>query len=678
MERLGFYSMKDVFPTGLFKQPTWAERDNRFFLKDLGVSYAEWRALFHAYFAWLESKQAEGWTQAAIMGLTKFTAGHNQCFWNEVDNPAIPYSRASIQWPSGNWYNNSELWGGNGTYFYPGNDFNYGNGGFAINIDKATYRRTRIKPHEYHGLISWNYLLTNPSSGGTSGDWCHGLVVRGNFIGFGGDNPDPNIFSCGVVAQAPGERSDFEINGYGFNDHGLCIVGPGVPIRVSKSSFFYNGNAGLGLIGTGLANITLDNISGDCNSALVRAYTAGGYGVAGGRFTVINPKVEIFGTAGREGKRGKGEPMAELEGDFSWTQQGGTYSPQNNCYIDTMIRANPTHNVCNISIEGMEHFLCRHWLHDMKTGEKFAVDNDFFQTGDNSFKWRSDLGGKMISAWTGEKTAAVTGSSPKRLKWLDGDPVTGVPQGSFDHVNGTPAYPADLWALYLRDPITGTGITPPPPPPPGATVIDSFTSSPASLNAPGQVTLAWQTTNATSVSIDQGVGAQPVDGVWSVSLTATTTFTLTAIGPGGTTTRPVTVNVGAAPPPPPPPAGVKWFGGPYAKIETAPCVTLSPAITATQVRLTAFKTSSLGYGRIVGTGAAKESLVVWPDGGFRWGSPGTGWTICATSPSTKVALNTAWSGTITLPAAKAIICPWHTDCGSGGTPLGSCTKLELL
>ncbi|BBO72159.1 hypothetical protein DSCA_60890 [Desulfosarcina alkanivorans] len=49
-------------------------------------------------------------------------------------------------------------------------------------------------------------------------------------------------------------------------------------------------------------------------------------------------------------------------------------------------------------------------------------------------------------------------------------------------------------------------------------------------------TLAWTATNADSVSIDQGIG--PVDLTGSVSVTPlqTTTYTLTATGPGGTTT----------------------------------------------------------------------------------------------------------------------------------------------
>jgi hypothetical protein len=61
--------------------------------------------------------------------------------------------------------------------------------------------------------------------------------------------------------------------------------------------------------------------------------------------------------------------------------------------------------------------------------------------------------------------------------------------------------------------------------------------------ASGPVRLSWQTTNATSVSIN-GITQTQVDGsaIFQVGPN-TTTFTLTASGPTGTTTTQVTVNV---------------------------------------------------------------------------------------------------------------------------------------
>jgi phospholipase C len=56
------------------------------------------------------------------------------------------------------------------------------------------------------------------------------------------------------------------------------------------------------------------------------------------------------------------------------------------------------------------------------------------------------------------------------------------------------------------------------------------------------VTLTWQTTNATSVSIS-GIGTVPASGSQQLSPTATTTYTLTATGAAGTTQAAATVTV---------------------------------------------------------------------------------------------------------------------------------------
>jgi len=62
--------------------------------------------------------------------------------------------------------------------------------------------------------------------------------------------------------------------------------------------------------------------------------------------------------------------------------------------------------------------------------------------------------------------------------------------------------------------------------------------------AGGETTLAWSIYNAASVIIDQGIGPQPAVGSVTVRPSATTTYTLTAIGPAATTTVTTTVVVG--------------------------------------------------------------------------------------------------------------------------------------
>jgi phospholipase C len=73
----------------------------------------------------------------------------------------------------------------------------------------------------------------------------------------------------------------------------------------------------------------------------------------------------------------------------------------------------------------------------------------------------------------------------------------------------------------------------------------TLTASPTGITSGQTATLTWTTTNATSASIDNGIGAvQPVSGgSVAVEPSKTTTYTLTATGPGGSVTAQATVTV---------------------------------------------------------------------------------------------------------------------------------------
>jgi peptidoglycan-associated lipoprotein len=94
---------------------------------------------------------------------------------------------------------------------------------------------------------------------------------------------------------------------------------------------------------------------------------------------------------------------------------------------------------------------------------------------------------------------------------------------------------------------------PPPPPPPPASPTASLTANPETVDKGQSTTLTWQTTNATDVSID-GVGAVQASGSQQVTPADSTTYTLTAKGPGGTQQATARVTVNAPPAPTPPPA----------------------------------------------------------------------------------------------------------------------------
>src|SRR5271163_361425 len=88
---------------------------------------------------------------------------------------------------------------------------------------------------------------------------------------------------------------------------------------------------------------------------------------------------------------------------------------------------------------------------------------------------------------------------------------------------------------------------PPPPPPapvaPPARPTVTLQASPTFIQSGNPVTLTWSSTNATSLNMSGGVGAVTAQGSTRVAPADSTTYTLTATGPGGTADSSVHITV---------------------------------------------------------------------------------------------------------------------------------------
>jgi len=94
---------------------------------------------------------------------------------------------------------------------------------------------------------------------------------------------------------------------------------------------------------------------------------------------------------------------------------------------------------------------------------------------------------------------------------------------------------------------------PPAPPPPASRPTVSLQASPTSINKGDSTTLSWTSTDATQLTIAPDVGAVTAQGSTKVTPSDSTTYTITASGPGGSADSSARVTVSAPPPPPPPP-----------------------------------------------------------------------------------------------------------------------------
>src|SRR5215469_15420073 len=99
-------------------------------------------------------------------------------------------------------------------------------------------------------------------------------------------------------------------------------------------------------------------------------------------------------------------------------------------------------------------------------------------------------------------------------------------------------------------------VTPPPPPPAAAPAparpTVTLQANPTTVNKGESSTLTWNSTDATQLSIDPGVGTVTAEGSTKVAPADSTTYTITATGPGGSATATAAVSVNAPAPPPAP------------------------------------------------------------------------------------------------------------------------------
>ena len=136
--------------------------------------------------------------------------------------------------------------------------------------------------------------------------------------------------------------------------------------------------------------------------------------------------------------------------------------------------------------------------------------------------------------------ASVTGWVPYKA----GDNVFVSVSTSWEPTDGSPS--SDSWNTNKGTPYAWTipgGVVVPPALPPTAT----FSAAPTSIVRGTCTTLTWATTNATSVAIDQGVGTVVASGTKSVCPIVNTTYSITAIGQGGSKVATVIVTVTVPP-----------------------------------------------------------------------------------------------------------------------------------
>ncbi len=178
----------------------------------------------------------------------------------------------------------------------------------------------------------------------------------------------------------------------------------------------------------------------------------------------------------------------------------------------------------------------------MASGQSFKGGAGLFGATDGTQVWlfciNTDAANSVLttrfngSSWTPWSAVANTASGSQSRNFLAGAPRVANNQIGLIWTEGTGPYTIAATSVAV------TTVAPPAP-----TV--TLSASPASIVSGSASTLTWSATNATSTSINQGVGTVASSGTQSVSPTATTTYTITATNATGSATATATVTVTA-------------------------------------------------------------------------------------------------------------------------------------
>jgi peptidoglycan-associated lipoprotein len=104
---------------------------------------------------------------------------------------------------------------------------------------------------------------------------------------------------------------------------------------------------------------------------------------------------------------------------------------------------------------------------------------------------------------------------------------------------------ATVFTFGCNHPPKAAPPAPPAPAPPAARPTVSLQANPTSINKGDATTLSWTSTDATSITIAPEVGTVVAQGSTKVSPADSTTYTITATGPGGSADSSARVTVAA-------------------------------------------------------------------------------------------------------------------------------------
>jgi len=371
-------------------QPGYQQIANgsRQYLNKMGISYAEQKAKYPIYFAYLEGK---GWTQSRIMNLTQFTVAYNEAAMRN------PYNRASIKIPGGYWAVNAWLKGTMGIIE------GVGTGGAADSGAWGTH--LSIEGVQWMDDPTQRYIFTSWNKFENKSEWSHSTKIRQMSLdGEKKAQRDTSYQSAAICIQNPGETCIVEdVYCVGFNDFGVFIDGGGAPCTIHNSSYFHNHRAGIGIASAAISAVRIFEPSGDDNPYMIETFEGSDGSPAGGGITIINPKIEAYNNPNPHNRPGRGQMLAKFSGYYRVNIIGGQQWGHS-VYVDSAIRCE-SDNTANgglydnyVKWEGLHAVNCEHLIHDVSNNKKFKSGGNW-ASGIHDITWVSQAGGRAVTTF---------------------------------------------------------------------------------------------------------------------------------------------------------------------------------------------------------------------------------------------------------------------------------------
>lgn len=488
-----------------------------------------------AYARW----KAEGRTDDKFLDLYQFEAAYWDALWKSHagDMTSTCQSRSTVYIPAGYFKVSTPLTVAFGQYIGQGTSAFYTNGnspwtgnipqgGTEIHIDVAKWQynpkdRNIFQSNTWgrEDLYSYNESF-----------FIDAMRLVGDKAS---ENYDSTIQSSGLGLWDAGSTSKVgrlfleNWNTAGINNQ------RGTPLTVDEITTFRNNLAGVLLGAGGMHSFNMVEADENPTVFLVKA----DHGRVGA--TTLDVKYVKSETGKAPGRDyGKGQMILDTDNTPCWVN--AHFSTINYAAVvdfpECAFRVNAGTNTSSLKVTNWVLFgPCHSLFHDVQNNKKWMVDgqlnsNGYWGSRIHGFKWESSGGGNLVTDF-GTATM-VTGVAKNRLAVSPVDPMTGKPTLTWNEQAGTPTY---QWGAGGSNPV------------PQAPVINSFTCTPATLSAAGEVTLNWSTTNATTCSINGTAVSPTSSGTTKMNVSSSTTFTLTASNTNGSVTSTASVTVSAAP-----------------------------------------------------------------------------------------------------------------------------------